>query len=107
MPRTRESNPRTWAATHHLHHEPRRDDGTAFLRDFGSGPARARDELAESLAEEYIASAISGEEVAFADRDETAAEEVGGPYIEEVVPPEVAALDEIFGIGDYGERARS
>jgi hypothetical protein len=85
---------KSWSRSHPMHKTPRPDGGEAFLRDPGSGPARAGDDLAELAAEEFVASAVSGEEVAFADRDETAPEEYGGPYTEEVIPPELLKLDE-------------
>jgi len=83
------SERKPWNQTHDMHKVPRPDDGDAFFADPGSGPARPRDELAELVGEEYVASAISGEEVMFSDRDETAPEEYGGPYTEEVIPPEL------------------
>lgn len=85
-----------WSKTHAMHAMGRPDDGEAFLHDFGSGPARARDELAESLAEEYVAAALSGEEVAFDDRDETAPEEYGGPFIEVSVPEGLSELEDVL-----------
>lgn len=83
------SERKPWSKTHDMHKVPRPDGGEAFIHDPGSGPARTRDELAEMVAEEYVASAISGEEVMFSDRDETAPEEYGGPYTEEQIPPEL------------------
>jgi hypothetical protein len=83
------SERKAWNKTHDMHRIARPDAGDAFFHDPGSGPARARDELAELVAEEYVASAVSGEEVMFRDRDETAPEEYGGPYTEEVIPPEL------------------
>jgi hypothetical protein len=75
-------------------HTNRSDPGNAFFADPGEGPARAPDDLAELAAEEYVASALSGEEVAYDDRDRTAPEELGGPFTEEQIPPEVMALTE-------------
>lgn len=90
MPRSvPQSDKKPWSKTHAMHRERRPDDGRAFIRDPESGPARTRDELAELVAEEFVASAIAGEEKAFDDRDETAPEEYGGPYTEEVLPPEL------------------
>ncbi len=86
----------SWSKTHRMRALGRRDDGAAFLHDFGTGPARSRDELAESLAEEYVAAALSGENVAFDDRDETAPEEYGGPYLEVSIPQELAKLEDVF-----------
>jgi hypothetical protein len=64
------------------HARPRSDDGNAFLPDPEGGPARSSEDLAESLAEEFVEAATSGE-----DRDEevldaTFSEEMGGPFIE-------------------------
>jgi len=64
------------------HARPRSDDGNAFLPDPEGGPARAPEDLAESLAEGFVEAATSGE-----DRDEevldaTFSEEMGGPFIE-------------------------
>lgn len=81
-----------WQDTHRMHAEPRTDDGDAFVPDPGSGPARVKDDLAELVAEEYIASAIGGEEVAYDDRDRIAPEEYGGPYLEERIPEELLKL---------------
>lgn len=92
-------DPQTWAKNHDLHSRPRTDDGEAFLHDPGSGPARMRDPMAESLGEEYVASAISGEEAAFRDRDETAPEEVGGPFLQESIPEGLEKLEEILEVG--------
>nr|MBK7069667.1 hypothetical protein [Deltaproteobacteria bacterium] len=37
-----------------LHVGERMDDGNAFIRDPGSGPAHTRDDLAENLAEQFL-----------------------------------------------------
>ncbi len=87
-----------WGETHAMHATPRSDDGSAFIADPGSGPARTNDDLAESLAEEFVASALSGEEVAFGDRDQTAPEEYGGPYLEERLPEDMLVLDEVLAV---------
>ncbi len=60
-------------------HRP--DDGNAFLPDFGSGPARTKDDLAEELAEEFLASATSGEGQGMQAHEAEVAEELGGPFI--------------------------
>jgi hypothetical protein len=63
----------------------RSDPGTAFIPDPYDGaraPARTGDPLAESLAEEYIASATSAEETLADERDEVQPEELGGPFTE-------------------------
>jgi len=59
----------------------RTDDGNAFIPDPEGGPARTSDDLAESLAEEYLESATSGEDVAEELQDEIVPEELGGPFI--------------------------
>lgn len=59
----------------------RSDSGRAFLPDMGDGPARARDDLAEELAEEYLKSATSAEE-SFPDMLQSEQpEEDGGPFV--------------------------
>jgi hypothetical protein len=63
----------------------RSDEGRAFLPDpyDGAGaPARAADTLAETLAEEFVASATNAEEMTEDDRDRLTPEEVGGPFTE-------------------------
>ncbi len=60
----------------------RRDDASAFLPDPGEGPAHVDDDLAESLAEEFIAAATSAEEATEDVRDEVLPEEMGGPFLE-------------------------
>jgi hypothetical protein len=59
----------------------RSDDADAFIPDPGEGPARTRDDLAEALAEDFVASATSGNEVLVDDFDRTLPEEVGGPFV--------------------------
>ena len=68
----------------------RPDDGEAFLPDPGSGPIRARDELAELVAEEFLQSATSAEESSEDVRDEIVAEELGGPFLEDRASMELA-----------------
>ena len=57
------------------------DDGDAFLPDPGSGPAHTNDDLAEMVAEDFLASATSGEEQHQRHRDQVVAEELGGPFV--------------------------
>lgn len=78
-----------WEHSHRMHAEPRVDDGNAFVPDPGSGPARVKDDLAELAAEEFISSAIGGEETKFDDRDLVVPEDYGGPYLEERIPEEL------------------
>lgn len=67
--------------TPELHTGGRMDDGNAFIRDPGSGPARTRDDLAENLAEQFLTSATSAEETAQEDLDREVPEEEGGPFV--------------------------
>jgi hypothetical protein len=59
----------------------RHDDGNAFIPDPGEGPALAPDDLAESLAEEFLEAAITGNEVHTDIVDQRTTEEVGGPFV--------------------------
>jgi hypothetical protein len=65
------------------------DDANAFMPDPEGGPARIDDDLAESLAEEFIQSATRG-----SDDDEAleglVPEELGGPFIETSAAEEFA-----------------
>jgi hypothetical protein len=63
-------------------HPKRSDDADAFLPDPGDGPARVDDDLAESLAEEFIVAVTSAEEPGEDVRDEVLPEEIGGPFLE-------------------------
>jgi hypothetical protein len=76
----------------------RSDPGEAFLPDpynLKRPPARAGDDLAESLAEDFLASATSAEEIAETERDEVQPEEMGGPFTETTAREEFAnGLDE-------------
>jgi hypothetical protein len=69
----------------------RRDDGNAFLPDPQQGArARASDDLAEVLGEEYVASATTGEDANEDFRDEIVPEELGGPFLEAPARTELA-----------------
>lgn len=59
----------------------RSDSGRAFLPDLGDGPARAKDDLAEELAEEFLKSATSAEESFPETLEAEQPEEAGGPFI--------------------------
>lgn len=59
----------------------RSDDGSAFFPDPGAGPARIADSLAEELAEEFLTSALTGQEQAPDSHDQVYEEEEGGPFI--------------------------
>ena len=66
-----------------IHPRPRRrDDANAFIPDPREGPARSKDDLAETLAEEFIVAATSAEEPGEDVRDEVVPEELGGPFLE-------------------------
>jgi hypothetical protein len=59
----------------------RSDDGNAFIPDPGEGPAFTSDVLAESLAEEFLESATSGNEVHEDVANDDVAEDFGGPFV--------------------------
>ena len=59
----------------------RPDSGEAFLPDPGDGPARVRDDLAEEMAEDFLASATSAEEKLPDSLDDEVPEERGGPFV--------------------------
>lgn len=73
---------KTKTKTAPLHVGERMDDGNAFIRDPGSGPAHTRDDLAENLAEQFLSSATSAEDVAPDELDQEVPEESGGPFVE-------------------------
>ncbi len=71
----------------------RSDEGRAFLPDpyDGAGaPARTGQNLAETLAEEYVSSATAAEEITEDQRDEVQTEELGGPFTETSAQEEFA-----------------
>jgi hypothetical protein len=74
-----------------LDHLRRTDRADAFLPDPGDGPAQVDDDLAETLAEEYLHSATSGEETTEDALDQVVPEEIGGPFIETTGADEFAA----------------
>ncbi len=71
----------------HNHH--RTDDANAFMPDPEGGPATIADDLAESLAEEYLQGATQGSD-AEEDLDQVVPEEIGGPFIETSAAEEFA-----------------
>jgi hypothetical protein len=86
------------------HTQRKMDDGEAFLPDpRDGGRTRARDDLAEMLAEEYVSSASSGEESFQRDAEKVVAEELGGPFITSTVDDEMA--DDIDGNNPEGATA--
>lgn len=69
----------------------RADTADAFIRDPGDGgPFRIEDDLAESLAEEFVHSATSGEDHSDQAMDQMVPEEIGGPFLETSAEEEFA-----------------
>src|SRR5690242_17842776 len=62
-------------------HAARSDSGDAFLPDPKDGPARAKDDLAEEIAESFLQSATSGEEAGEEMANAVVPEELGGPFV--------------------------
>jgi hypothetical protein len=61
----------------------RADSADAFIRNpDDGGPLNIDDDLAETLAEEFVHSATSGEDQTEAALDAMVPEEIGGPFIE-------------------------
>jgi hypothetical protein len=60
----------------------RADSADAFIRNPDDGPIRLDDDLAETLAEEFVHSATSGEEQTEEALDQMVPEEIGGPFVE-------------------------
>jgi hypothetical protein len=61
--------------------QTRPDSGDAFLPDPGEGPARIKDDLAEGLAEGFLASATSAEDSLPETFENEVPEELGGPFV--------------------------
>jgi hypothetical protein len=59
----------------------RSDDADAFMPDPEGGPARAPDDLAEVLAEDFLEAATRGNDVLEDDLERESADEVGGPFV--------------------------
>jgi hypothetical protein len=59
----------------------RSDDADAFIPDPDEGPARAPDDLAEVLAEDFLESATRGNDVYEDEVDRTLPDEIGGPFV--------------------------
>jgi hypothetical protein len=73
----------------------RTDDGEAFMPDPEDGPAMIGDDLAETLAEEFVRSALTGNNTGDEAMDDFVAEEIGGPFVE-------TSASEEFGDGPDG-----
>ncbi|MFO0695898.1 MAG: hypothetical protein U0230_20215 [Polyangiales bacterium] len=78
----------------------RRDSGDAFFRDPLGGPARTRDELANELAEEFLLSATSGEEMGEEMHEMEVDEEFGGPFVPSTGATEFALDEDASNPGD-------
>jgi hypothetical protein len=68
----------------------RPDDGNAFIPDPEGGPARVRDDLAETLAEGFVLGATQDEDGEDAALDGLVPEEIGGPFVETSASAEFA-----------------
>jgi hypothetical protein len=68
----------------------RPDDGNAFIPDPEGGPARTRDDLAETLAESFVLGATQDEDGEDAALDGLVPEEIGGPFVETSASAEFA-----------------
>jgi len=73
----------------------RSDTADAFIADPSDGPVNVSDDLAETLAEEFVRSATTGEDTGDEVRDQFVTEEIGGPFVESTADEEFAdGLDE-------------
>ena len=68
----------------------RADSADAFIRNPDDGEMSVDDDLAESLAEEFVHSATSGENQAEEALDQIVPEEIGGPFVETSAEEEFA-----------------
>lgn len=68
----------------------RADSADAFIRNPDDGDVNVGDDLAESLAEEFVHSATSGENQAEETMDQVVPEEIGGPFVETSAEEEFA-----------------
>lgn len=68
----------------------RSDSGDAFIPDPESGPAHTDDDLAETLAEDFVRSATTGEDAEDETMDQIVPEEIGGPFVETAASEEFA-----------------
>jgi hypothetical protein len=74
-----------------LDHLRREDRADAFIPDPADGPAVTDDDLAQTLAQEYLRSATSGEDTIEDAFDEVVPEEIGGPFVETSASDEFAS----------------
>jgi hypothetical protein len=75
------TNARTKRRSERAPRSQRSDDANAFIPDPGSGPAHTDDEFAESMAEQFLESATSGEDQGDAALNAAQEEEDGGPFV--------------------------
>jgi hypothetical protein len=68
----------------------RADSADAFIRNPDDGDVTVNDDLAESLAEEFVHAATSGEDQGEEAMDQVVPEEIGGPFIETSAEEEFA-----------------
>jgi hypothetical protein len=68
----------------------RTDDANAFLPDPENGRSLTDDDLAETLAEDYLRAATSGDDVDNEVLDQIVPEEIGGPFVETAASDEYA-----------------
>jgi hypothetical protein len=68
----------------------RADSADAFIRNPDDGDITVDDDLAETLAEEFVHAATSGENQAEEALDQMVPEEIGGPFIETTAEEEFA-----------------
>jgi hypothetical protein len=69
----------------------RSDSGDAFIPDPEEGsPAHSDDDLAETLAEDFLRSATTGEDSEDDTMDQIVPEEIGGPFVETSAAEEFA-----------------
>ena len=68
----------------------RADSADAFIRHPDDGDVVVDDDLAESLAEEFLQAATSGENQSEETQDQVVPEEIGGPFIETSAEEEFA-----------------
>lgn len=73
----------------HVRHGRHRGNDRAFVPDPSNGAGRITDDLAEALAESYVATAISGEEQTADTLDDFVPEELGGPFVPEDSSPDL------------------
>ena len=74
----------------------RPDDANAFFPDPGEGPAHAPEDLSETLAEEVVQAATTGQDADEDQLDASFPEEIGGPFVETTASEELAeGVDEM------------